>query len=247
MRGTSCPSASVGSSPRTRGTYPWETLGASISVHPRGRGEHINYRTGAISVSGSSPRTRGTYLRVAFLQNSLRFIPADAGNIAPMGQVESSRTVHPRGRGEQIATSRSRIFLCSVHPRGRGEHAPRRRWRASMSVHPRGRGEHPLSSLGTRVAYRFIPADAGNMPNDMAAPGCGRFIPADAGNMSAGMPRCMLPPVHPRGRGEHNPSLTSLRRLIRFIPADAGNMLGLPGGDGEEPGSSPRTRGTSST
>ena len=91
----------LGSSPRARGTRDaeraaWKSIRfipASAgnttragsrpcppSVHPRERGEHACARVPAVFPNGSSPRARGTPQRFLFPGDSLRFIPASAGN-----------------------------------------------------------------------------------------------------------------------------------------------------------------------
>jgi len=106
------------------------------------------------------------------------------------------------------------------------------------------RGEHPDLNWLTERMERFIPACAGNTFNRLRV--------------------SVLPPVHPRMRGEHSLPWRSDRRYARFIPACAGNTYGAdrcPGAlpvhprmRGEHPapgtptmiviGSSPHARGT---
>ena len=130
-----------GSSPRARGTpeeLPMETtggrfipagagntlgrrvLGAAISVHPRGRGEHVSGRFLGVLARGSSPRARGTLRHLAAGACAPRFIPAGAGNTTGAAQCVRSISVHPRGRGEHRTGSRVRKINAGSSPRARG-------------------------------------------------------------------------------------------------------------------------------
>ena len=94
-----------GSSPRARGTQlqavqlrgevrfipacagnTTQLLRSSLAraVHPRVRGEHISTETRWSGRTGSSPRARGTPAALSGRPISDRFIPACAGNTAPM-------------------------------------------------------------------------------------------------------------------------------------------------------------------
>ena len=78
--------------------YPQKlTLAA---VHPRRRGEHIAGLLRVTRSIGSSPQARGTQGRICCFLGSCRFIPAGAGNTAPLCVSISALTVHPRRRGE---------------------------------------------------------------------------------------------------------------------------------------------------
>ncbi len=114
-------SHSCGSSPRARGTLvnplcdderqrfipagagntTWRRCRRlSSAVHPRGRGEHFSHLLWYTSRTGSSPRARGTRLMSGRALAPVRFIPAGAGNTEQEPLLCSTRTVHPRGRGE---------------------------------------------------------------------------------------------------------------------------------------------------
>ena len=130
-----------GSSPRTRGTAtfrgralcqprfipadagnsgPRRTRQSPLTVHPRGRGDQYPRPAPGGIRYGSSPRTRGTEVCGQLFRDKLRFIPADAGNSTSPAPAVSTRTVHPRGRGEQ-QLKRSRLGrLGGSSPRTRG-------------------------------------------------------------------------------------------------------------------------------
>ncbi len=256
--------ASIGSSPRVRGTQPARAGGsagerfipagagnASRSssarppppVHPRGCGERPRPRPHHRPDRGSSPRVRGTRSGVVAAHRSRRFIPAGAGNAYRPAGRRGGRPVHPRGCGERARGVATISRVGGSSPRVRGTPA-----------------------LGAAVAdYK-------------------RFIPAGAGNAPATWPIALPTPVHPRGCGERSPTPGAVaaprgssprvrgtpmprrrgRQRHRFIPAGAGNAwrpLTLttsipvhPRGCGErtaghvarllEHGSSPRVRGT---
>ncbi len=214
---------SGGSSPRLRGTRP--------------------VRLEKVTHAGSSPRLRGTPGRLRFLRPLVRFIPAPAGNTAPLaGNLHGGGGSSPRLRGThrlQLLDHDHLRFIpapagntcCpfrppaadAVHPRACGEHIG-----SSSSItitcgsSPRLRGTHAALS-GRPLPTRFIPAPAGNTRSQPAACRPFRFIPAPAGN-TAPVP-CFVQacPVHPRACGEHSAWLRE---------------------DRVETGSSPRLRGT---
>ena len=237
-------STSFGSSPRARGTLRVRfraclivrfipagagntrharAIRAGRSVHPRGRGEHESAPSRSASRRGSSPRARGTRCCRVWLSVLMRFIPAGAGNTWLRAASPAPRAVHPRGRGEHVASERDTSSISGSSPRARGTRA------------------QPAQKA---VAYRFIPAGAGNTPYG------GSVITASTGSS-------------PRARGTPRGRLRSFQRR-RFIPAGAGNTRGRracsrcrsvhPRGRGEhanhhqaaefDAGSSPRARGT---
>ena len=121
------------------------------SVHPRGRGEHVE-----LDCAGAC---------------SIRFIPAGAGNTIPQARPAVRRTVHPRGRGEHGATTKRCMPPSGSSPRARGTHVhlaypcvdsrfipagagntgAKPAQCLGQSVHPRGRGEHPML-IGSQLA-----------------------------------------------------------------------------------------------
>ena len=235
----------IGSSPRARGTHElarWESLphrfipaGAGntsaraatarkCAVHPRGRGEHATTTPLRETHSGSSPRARGTRPGARSRCSTSRFIPAGAGNTAPLIAWIASPTVHPRGRGEHGRAHSKILQKRGSSPRARGTRGGRQlnnsTWRfipagagntvtqhqtpPLQTVHPRGRGEH----VGVESLPGFVrgssPRARGTRRQRQRTLRALRFIPAGAGNTQ---PRRAVPPsrpVHPRGRGEHD-------------------------------------------
>ena len=152
----------TGSSPRARGTPPFQSCRAyrprfipacagntiesssattSPSVHPRVRGEHSASASASAGTSGSSPRARGTRTGDCPLRLRLRFIPACAGNTPMHGTVLLSSPVHPRVRGEHSIVYRCEMMQTGSSPRARGT---------------------PHAGGPALPVQRFIPACAGN-------------------------------------------------------------------------------------
>ena len=132
------------------------------TVHPRAGGEHL-LRPLALGFSaGSSPRGRGTPVSVTSERRYRRFIPARAGNTAPIASTETRPSVHPRAGGEHCPAPRARRYPNGSSLRGRGtlRHSvwlisrlrfiPARagntsrgdRVQRTRAVHPRAGGEH---------------------------------------------------------------------------------------------------------
>ena len=122
---------------------PWRT--ASVSAHPRSRGENARVREAGASASGSSPLTRGKRGACGWAAGRTRLIPAHAGKTAWRATAASPASAHPRSRGENYTLmSRVRVSTGSS-PLTRGKHD---------EPHPRHRH------------LRLIPAHAGKTLSD---------------------------------------------------------------------------------
>ena len=185
MRRMACSCATVGSSPRVRGTLaapvdeqvevriiPAGAGNASDGPpmpcpapdHPRGCGERSSCAHAAHESSGSSPRVRGTRRGIVADHREYRIIPAGAGNAWG-----------------------------------------RRRWRPRWPDHPRGCGERCAPTKATRTWFGSSPRVRGT-PFPRCRRGCGiRIIPAGAGNASCETNSTPWPADHPRGCGERAP------------------------------------------
>ena len=139
-----------------------DSTGQWMPVHPRLCGEHIDVVDIKAKNNGSSPPVRGTPFFGESAASQRRFIPACAGNTGSQPGANLNATVHPR--------------LC-------GEH------RACFLFLSRARGSSP-PVRGTRQRYRHRPVAY-------------RFIPACAGNTMPRCPQSRTAPVHPRLCGEH--------------------------------------------
>ena len=90
------------------------------SVHPRVCGEHKPSPDWWRRNGGSSPRMRGTQANCRHRHPRLRFIPAYAGNTAPLPIFRRMSTVHPRVCGEHAAESKKKSLTDGSSPRMRG-------------------------------------------------------------------------------------------------------------------------------
>ena len=90
------------------------------AVHPRIRGERCSRTIAISSVTGSSPHTRGTRDRLGFAVGLWRFIPAYAGNACTGRTFYRPAPVHPRIRGERLASAGllNQGYGSSPHTRG---------------------------------------------------------------------------------------------------------------------------------
>ena len=153
-----------------------------MTVHPRGRGEHIRDRSFWGSGFGSSPRARGTRVhRSAGLASSAVHPRGRGEHHPPDPRLFERDGSSPRARGTQ-PVGQIHISCVRFIPAGAGntlcgETEPR-----VLEVHPRGRGEHPF----TRNASLYFPGSSPRARGTqlIVAPQVGavRFIPAGAGN-----------------------------------------------------------------
>ncbi len=152
----------VGSSPRLRGTPPFDARERSFrrfipapagntsssyvttekyTVHPRACGEHVGQQLLRAIAGGSSPRLRGTQPLLVRILSLMRFIPAPAGNTVFFSVVWRYQAVHPRACGEHYV----------AHADSEGANGSSPRLRGTLT------GGGSYSDI-----YRFIPAPAGN-------------------------------------------------------------------------------------
>ena len=114
---------------------------AADPVHPRACGERLDWPLSSLTYTGSSPHVRGTVLDRHAEQQTVRFIPARAGNgFFPSG-IARNDTVHPRACGERDREAQRQPDDTGSSPRVRGTDAIR---------------------AAPQVCGRFIPARAGN-------------------------------------------------------------------------------------
>ncbi len=221
---------------------------SSSAVHPRVRGEHIAHGLSPFKNTGSSPRARGTRLAPRSIAAPARFIPACAGNTSNRSICSRFTTVHPRVRGEHLAVVGVRVLRNGSSPRARGTRGAgagppgRQRFipacagntravRAAVRprpVHPRVRGEHKAIARPRSVASGSSPRARGTLFKTRAAITSGRFIPACAGNTYRIILAIILPPVHPRVRGEHFPCPHAHAKMIGSSPRARGTPIPTP-------------------
>ena len=180
------------------------TTVVAVSVYPRecgGTASCCNHRNLRI---GLSPRVRGNPGRPTTNRNSVRSIPASAGEPGCWCPVCICPKVYPRECGR---TGRSR----NTNPGHRG-------------LSPRVRGNPPLG-LGRSLARRSIPASAGEPPLMTKGKMVDPVYPRECGGTClARGPRFRDAGLSPRVRGnpDHH---DGPRRGQRSIPASAGEPL----------------------
>ena len=195
-------SASLGSSPRMRGTqqrhgaeghgggiipaYAGNTPrparpSSTIRDHPRVCGEHFASPLVSPAGKGSSPRMRGTHAVRYSAEAWTGIIPAYAGNTT------AARGRRPRGRD---------------HPRVCGEHALwQRAFIAALGSSPRMRGTQIIRPPSKSILW---------------------IIPAYAGNTNVASLYRESPWDHPRVCGEH----TKWRELLNHLKGSSPRMRG---------------------
>ena len=140
---------------------------------------HFQVRATAV---GSSPLARGTAGMCAFRTQTLRFIPAGAGNRNAAGNAKHQCAVHPRWRGEQLSRTKKVTEPCGSSPLARGTASVVDTASFSPPVHPRWRGEQGLARSTLKTAGGSSPLARGT----------------DTADMFSAQPIT----VHPRWRGE---------------------------------------------
>ena len=236
----------IGSSPLARGT-PGHVVGFGLGVrliparagntsnptgprkpataHPRSRGEHASSNEASWCPSGSSPLARGTRDAWLLSGDSIRLIPARAGNTRMGRRRAHAHQAHPRSRGEHPVIAETCAAYSGSSPLARGTRTLtvtiRRRIRliparagntpwvcglwGCLPAHPRSRGEHEDPSPALQVVRGSSPLARGTQVTEGRGQTSGRLIPARAGNTTAfSTPGC-TGTAHPRSRGEHEP------------------------------------------
>ena len=191
---------------------------------------------------GSSPLTRGKPPDGSRATANRRLIPAHAGKTAAPPPPISTRTAHPRSRGENAIPCISSCTICGSSPLTRGKLEAHSEWRAapglipahagkthhdhpsgaSGAAHPRSRGENYLSSPARHLKQGSSPLTRGKLRLIREDDNIAGLIPAHAGKTPCGLSSRISRPAHPRSRGEN---------------------FSVPFRLSEEAGSSPLTRG----
>ncbi len=148
-------------------------VAGAIPVHPRWRGEHLTSSWSRPLRTGSSPLARGTHDPGDVETETVRFIPAGAGNTLARAYALIKETVHPRWRGEHLTAEHFGMSSGGSSPLARGTlpaeqiqneserfipagagntRTSRSGWMRT-AVHPRWRGEHEVVG-----ADHFLPA-----------------------------------------------------------------------------------------
>ena len=217
----------------------------AITVHPRVRGGDTTQLTDIGGDTGSSPRARGRRHRNDGRAETVRFIPACAGETAPARSRCRSPTVHPRVRGGDTLFDRLRERASGSSPRARGRHDALQRSAARRGFIPACAGEtpSPISSVCRRRVHPRvrggddIPHEAGcavvgSSPRARGRPARARrarrrrrFIPACAGETAAVVAKSSQSGVHPRVRGGDDRAHVSGPALLGSSPRARGRLL----------------------
>ena len=110
--------------------------------HPRIRGEHQKDRSDYEKTHGSSPHTRGAPVVLPVRGPAIGIIPAYAGSTCSPPRNSTTRSDHPRIRGEHGPPMPVNSASSGSSPHTRGALSCRCRGRTSIADHPRIRGEH---------------------------------------------------------------------------------------------------------
>ena len=172
------------------------------SVHPHGRGEHIDGRARVRGAGGSSPRAWGTPELLVVFVGQRRFIPTGVGNTATSAPAPSTTAVHPHGRGEHDADQGALEHFAGSSPRAWGTPILRSHTMDRVRfiptgvgntqmpyvqsrhrpVHPHGRGEHCAASPRATPAFGSSPRAWGTPHRGHGQGLRHRFIPTGVGN-----------------------------------------------------------------
>ena len=207
--------ASAGRTTRSSRTRAWST------AHPRERGEDAVLGVDAAQVVGSPPRARGGPGRHHRRDRLPGLTPASAGRTLRGWRRPGCGWAHPRERGEDTASARTRFKAEGSPPRARGGQQRRRRRRSGgltpasagrtrsgliswpiPRAHPRERGEDPTRDLVIRRAIGSPPRARGGRRLHPPPAGGHGLTPASAGRTTAPKRRWPMPWAHPRERGE---------------------------------------------
>src|SRR5450759_5415698 len=186
-RGARCLADALGTGPRITpasagSTIAEDHLRVSSRDHPRERGEHVVVPLSIRFVPGSPPRARGAPAGETPENVAVGITPASAGSTWPAGRCRTSRSDHPRERGEPVAVSALLVGVLGSPPRAR---------------------EHP-NALITPAEFGGSPPRARGAPRPgVPDPAASRITPASAGSTAAATCWATRPSDHPRERGEH--------------------------------------------
>ena len=123
--------------------------GLVSQVHPRIRGEYLNFTRWRRRQKGSPPHTRGIRSRCRFLHRLFGFTPAYAGNTFFHFKSPCHAWVHPRIRGEYSSKTLPNTPVVGSPPHTRGI---------------------PFNGTINQRLNRFTPAYAGNTANPQHSP-----------------------------------------------------------------------------
>ena len=217
-------------------------------VHPRACGGNAPLEVVRGPVSGASPRLRGKQLGGAAEPETLRCIPAPAGETGLCRPSPVGVGVHPRACGGNDRKMPSASAPNGASPRLRGKHglrplrlpqvrcipAPAGETRRGSArpppppVHPRACGGNPLYPGACRLAAGASPRLRGKLSRTVRGCGGVRCIPAPAGETEAVAQEASDPEVHPRACGGNRHAVSASRSRYGASPRLRGKLDGVP-------------------
>ena len=228
----------------------------TTQAHPRSRGENYSELGNTPSMTGSSPLTRGKLTSASTASSPARLIPAHAGKTGTPIAVNDRLPAHPRSRGENPAChgavdsrpgssplTRGKLALgaavaggCGLIPAHAGKTAADPRHAHRRQAHPRSRGENTAKPTEAGWAGGSSPLTRGKLDALPVSETDERLIPAHAGKTRGNRQSARPDQAHPRSRGENvvsnggdqdNIGSSPLTRGKQSIAADPFNMAGL--------------------
>ena len=201
---------------------------ATITAHPRSRGENQLLVGQRPVLAGSSPLTRGKRKSVGSRRYQEGLIPAHAGKTATRPPPPSSPTAHPRSRGENTAILPRGTVVRGSSPLTWGKleglavlgdclglipaHVGKTLGgclrAATITAHPRSRGENAPRRVSHSTHRGLIPAHTGKTK-------C---------RTPSGRPR----QAHPHSRGENHSFREGNTRTQGSSPLTRGNIASNP-------------------
>jgi len=111
-----------------------------LSVHPHGRGDNPFIFQIYQRLSGSPPRAWGQSCSSPPARCRRRFTPTGVGTICVAIKIESAKTVHPHGRGDNTFTATSATACIGSPPRAWGQFCKSFKTRSPLRFTPTGVG-----------------------------------------------------------------------------------------------------------
>ena len=204
-------------------TFQLNARHINLRDHPRSRGEYPVPKSVSGSTAGSSPLSRGIRVGPLGRHQSVRIIPALAGNTPAEPRNACGSADHPRSRGEYrrgfgevgVVTGSSplsrgipfpvvrRSGLVRIIPALAGNTHDPQRVQRQPGDHPRSRGEYGNGPPALHGAAGSSPLSRGILGRGRRPRTGERIIPALAGNTRLVSPSPPHPEDHPRSRGEY--------------------------------------------
>ena len=216
---------SIGPPSLAQGTRIAVGFSTSISRFIPACGELSKPSWAIVQLDGSSPLARGTQDldRLGYVAD--RFIPAYAGNSGYSYQAGGYITVHPRLRGELLATDGFPPQITGSSPLTRGTQDFAVYSHDFVTVHPRLRGELRWCHLWSSDHVGSSPLTRGTRQRFFASRHATRFIPAYAGNSKVSWNISGVASVHPRLRGELMPEHYPKMLFVGSSPLTRGTLV----------------------